>query len=337
MPEFPGLKFESLNEAAVREQVIAPILQHLGYRSGTRYDIIYERLLRYPKVSLGRKDSKKDPPLRGSADYVLEVDSLVRWVVEAKPPVEISIDDIEQAWTYASHPEVRAVYFVLCNGRILEVFNAHHGPNASAVLSVPYEKIAEQWGKIANCLSPKALLRDFQGPAVDTGLSIGLGLRSSAQITNGWIQYDYNSFDNRALNEIQTTIFSGLVQRNAKGVLVAYLKTTSPIRQFQELYERLGLTVFEMISDDSVLSTDPQCCTEFVIERSIIFLAGEQLLNISTWQQVILEKDIRFETLTSAKGYLRDSIFLGRFVQKLRCEDLGFSAEVAGPFQVHFE
>jgi len=60
--EFPHLEFEKLNEA-----------EHLGYRSGTQYDIIYERLLRYPRASLGRKNPERDPPLRGQADYMLEI------------------------------------------------------------------------------------------------------------------------------------------------------------------------------------------------------------------------------------------------------------------------
>lgn len=336
MLEFPHLEFEKLNEAAVREQVISPFLQHLGYRSCTQYDIIYERLLRYPRTSLGRKNPERDPPLRGSADYILEINGLIRWVIEAKPPVPITMDDIQQAWTYANHPEVRAVYFVLCNGQMMEVFYTQHGPSAPAILSVSYEQLANQWGKIADRLSPRALLRDFQCPAVDTGLPIGLGLRSLAQITDGWIRYDYNSFNYTALNELQTAIFSGSVKRNEDGSLVAYMKTSSPIRQFQEFSERLGLAVFEMISVDSVLSTDPQRCSEFVNERSIIFPAGEPFLDISTWQPITFERNIQCETSTSAKGYLRGCVFSGRFFQKLRYLDFNdINAEVAGLFEVN--
>ena len=61
---------------------------------------------------------KKDPLLRGKADYILEASGKVRWVIEAKAPdVQIDIDAIEQAWSYASHAEIRAVYFVLSNGK----------------------------------------------------------------------------------------------------------------------------------------------------------------------------------------------------------------------------
>ena len=82
-----------------------------------RFFVIREQSLRYPRKFLGRKDLSKDPELRGKADYILEAKRKVRWVLEAKAPDgQITQDDIEQAWSYANHPEVRAVYFVLCNG-----------------------------------------------------------------------------------------------------------------------------------------------------------------------------------------------------------------------------
>ena len=40
------------------------------------------------------------------------------------------LDVIEQAGTYSNHPEVRAIYFVISNGRTLTVFRTTDGPNA---------------------------------------------------------------------------------------------------------------------------------------------------------------------------------------------------------------
>jgi hypothetical protein len=89
------------------------LLRYLGYRSGTSANVIREQSLslRYPKASLGRKNPKKDPELRGRADYICKIDDSVQWIIEAKPAQDITINDIEQAYTYANHPEVRAVYF----------------------------------------------------------------------------------------------------------------------------------------------------------------------------------------------------------------------------------
>ena len=123
MPHFPPLPFVRMGEADVREEVLAPLVRLLGYRTGTKFDIIRKQSLRYPKVFLGRKNPTKDAELRGKADYLLEVAGRARWVLEAKAPgIEIDIDSIEQAWTYANHADVRVVYFALCNGLELQVF-----------------------------------------------------------------------------------------------------------------------------------------------------------------------------------------------------------------------
>ena len=108
MQGFPLLPFERMNEADVREEVLAPIIRILGYRTGTEFNVIREQGLRYSKLYLGRKNPSKDPELRGKADYILEIRDRVRWVLEAKAPcVDIAANDIEQAWSYANHPLIR--------------------------------------------------------------------------------------------------------------------------------------------------------------------------------------------------------------------------------------
>src|SRR5260370_1192102 len=72
MPQ--SIPFAALNETDVREEIIAPLLRRLDYRSGSHNNIIREQFLRYPKLSLGRKVPHRDPELRGKADYILEVD-----------------------------------------------------------------------------------------------------------------------------------------------------------------------------------------------------------------------------------------------------------------------
>lgn len=96
MPENDNIDFTRLNETDVREEIIAPLIRELGYRSSTEHNVLREQSLRYPRLSLGRKDTRKDPLLRGKADYILEAGGLVRWVIEAKAPTcDIDIDEIE--------------------------------------------------------------------------------------------------------------------------------------------------------------------------------------------------------------------------------------------------
>jgi hypothetical protein len=133
----PKIDFTLLNETDVREEIIAPLLRQLGYRTGTANNIIRELSLRYPNKFIGRKKEAKDPPLRGKADYICEIDRRVRWVIEAKDPnSEINPDEIEQAFTYAYHPEIRAMYFVLCNGRELKVFKTIDIPSSPPILTL---------------------------------------------------------------------------------------------------------------------------------------------------------------------------------------------------------
>jgi hypothetical protein len=40
--DFPDFDFEKLGETDVREEILAPLLRSLGYRSGTENDVIRE-------------------------------------------------------------------------------------------------------------------------------------------------------------------------------------------------------------------------------------------------------------------------------------------------------
>jgi len=77
---FEVANIENLNETDVREQILAPLIRKLGYKSGTENNVIREQFLKYPKLSLGRKN-QKDPLLRGKADYILEAYRKVNWVM----------------------------------------------------------------------------------------------------------------------------------------------------------------------------------------------------------------------------------------------------------------
>src|SRR5205809_5089995 len=102
MIDLPTFDFAQLGEADVREEIIAPLLKHLGYGVRTENNLIREQSLRYPRVYIGTKNPMRDPVIRGSADYICDAKRKVRWVIEAKSPdVEIGADEIEQAYSYA--------------------------------------------------------------------------------------------------------------------------------------------------------------------------------------------------------------------------------------------
>ena len=138
--EFPPYDFDTLNETDIREEIVAPLLRILGYRSGAENNVIREQPLNYPKSFLGRKKGS-DPILRGGANYICEIQKQVRWVIEAKSPdAAIGLESEEQSWSYANHPEIRAVYFCLANGKEFKIFQTNRGPEAPRGLSVPLRR-----------------------------------------------------------------------------------------------------------------------------------------------------------------------------------------------------
>lgn len=220
--------FEKMNEADVREEIITPLLHRLGYKSGTRNNIVRELSLRYPKVSLGRKNPGRDLELRGKADYILEVEGRLLWVLEAKSPAApISPDDVEQAWTYAKHQEVRAIFFALCNGRKLMVYRTDYAADASPVLSLDYD-FERDFRKLENLLAPEALLREFPETRLDVGVPIAPRLRSLARITGGTLSLRNSSLGAPVVQELQWTVSGGSVQRDESQRLIAFITTTSP-------------------------------------------------------------------------------------------------------------
>jgi hypothetical protein len=331
----PITRFESMNEQDIREDVIAPLLVKLGYRTGTNNNVIREQSLRYPRLFLGHKNAKKDPVLRGKADYILEAGSSVRWVIEAKSPaVEIDPDSIEQAYTYANHPEVRSVYFVLCNGRKWMVFQTSLGPNQPAIIDCTYEQLDSNYQILHNLLSPDSFMRDYPRTQPDTGLPIGEGLRSVVRVASGKISYTSNSINLTSVNELQITITDGSIERDEQNNLIVFLTTAHPVRSLQNLIDRMGLASFEMQSEGSSISSDASKPTIFHSERTVIFPKGEKLLDINTWEEIELPDNMTCFVSTQASGYLYKNIFSGKFLSMMDFRDLGRLVRLDGEFSI---
>lgn len=332
---FEAINFSNLNETDIREEVLAPLLRRLGYRSGTNNNVIREQSLRYPRVYIGRKKFNKDPILRGIADYILEADLKVRWIIEAKSPDnELDLDSIEQAYTYANHPEVRAVYFVLCNGKKLIVFRTNQGPNAKPLVDLSYDELENNYKMLEGLLSPISILRDNPNIEPDLGEPIANGLRSVVRITNGLISYFDSSINIPAINEMNIAISEGAVERDEDGRLVAYLNTIALTRSMQNLNQKLGLSAFEMYSDDSFLSSDPTSPTIFKSKQSIIIPVGEQILDINSWKQITFPYNIHCNVTTQASGHLENNKFHGSFVSIMSYSDSGQQIRLNGKYEM---
>ena len=334
--KFEPLNFEQLNETDIREEVIAPLLRYLGYRSGTPNNIIREQHLKYPKIFLGRKKPNNDPEVRGIADYICEVEGKIRWVIEAKSPSDaITSEEIEQSYSYANHAEIRAVYFCVCNGKELQIYHTNRSPGVGALLTVSYENINDKLVLIKKVLSPSAILRDFPDIEIDSGKPIGPGLRSVVRITGGQIIFSENSIGVPALKGLTLSVTEGAVERK-NGSLVAFLNTCSPFAQLQALNERLGLSSFEVVSADESISIAPEHPTKFRNIQKVILPDGESILDLNSWQQIELPINITCQTETLAMGYMQGQEFIGRFHCKFFYVESQIHIEMVGDFKIHF-
>jgi len=102
----------NFKEDSVREVIILPLLKELGYG---KEHIVRSKSLSHPFLKIG---SNKNIPIRLVPDYSLKVNGSFAWVLDAKSP-DKNINDtsnIEQVYSYATHPEIRSIYFALCNG-----------------------------------------------------------------------------------------------------------------------------------------------------------------------------------------------------------------------------
>jgi hypothetical protein len=320
-------------EQEVREFIICPMLQRLGYEKGTANNISLgtELKLTYPFDVLGRL-KKTDREVKGRPDYVLDVDGKKRWVIEAKPADEqIDLACIWQAYSYARHGEVRAVCFCLCNGRELQIFDVSSTPEAAHVRTFTYDQFEEEFDTIANILSPEAIKRNWPEPLIDTERPLSLGLRSFSRVIVGNFRYTGSNIEHPLITEMVFTITGGSIERK-DGQLVARITTQSPFDSAQRMSEMVGFDRMHLFSDDQTLSTDPDNPTKFRSISSYLVPKGARVLDFEYPQ------DIRVNSETVVSGYLEGTKLTGTFEAWMRIQLHGVPlSTMKGTFEAFLE
>ncbi|WP_181901726.1 type I restriction enzyme HsdR N-terminal domain-containing protein [Thalassotalea euphylliae] len=156
---FKEFDFSILNdleykEDAVREDIVKPILTKLGYTPSGNNKMIRSRSLEHPFVYIGSQKRK----INIIPDYVLEVSNSPKLILDAKGPNEdiLKGKNVEQAFSYAIHPDIRVRYYALCNGRQLSIFDVTKR-NHIAIIDV--NELDENWDTVHRLLSPIALTK----------------------------------------------------------------------------------------------------------------------------------------------------------------------------------
>lgn len=306
--------FNRMNETDVREIIVRPLLERLGYAHGTKANIRTEVALRYEKAFLGRKKPRKDPPLAGRADYVCDATSYGRWVVEVKAPSQaITQDDVEQAHTYSAHPEIAAAYFLLTNGREFRLYAT--AQLTQPILAWAYEETDQKIMNLFNVVGYEAIRSLMQITKPDANKPLGSRLPSAVKILGGEVVYgdhwsDHPLFQSNALKGTVGAITGGEVKRNEDGRLCATIGIRSAFQQVMELNKLMGLDEESFHCSDEFISRDIERPTIFQSVVSNQLTAGQKVRIFPGLLPLSLP-GFQFTVTTSATGYVDGATFVG--------------------------
>ncbi|MHC3433024.1 hypothetical protein [Delftia lacustris] len=151
--DFSLLNDPDFKEDSVREELIVPLLRKLGYSSSGVAKIIRSKNLSHPFVAIGSQPRK----INIVPDYVFSVNGKHLWILDAKSPNEEITKSIhvEQAYSYAIHPEIRAEMYALCNGREFVLYDTR---KYDPILRFKMEEVNDVWEKLFRILNA-----DIQG------------------------------------------------------------------------------------------------------------------------------------------------------------------------------
>lgn len=185
--DFSALDDPSFKEDAVREELIAPLLRRLGYLPTGRLKVVRSKALTHPFVMVGSKRY----PASIIPDYTLLVDDEPLLVLDAKAPVEpiIKSHHVEQAFSYAIHPEVRCNTYGLCNGRDLVLYDLRR---SAPIFRIAVADIDRRWEDVVRAFDPRALrIPEIRRFKFDFGLyvlKIGVPKGTSVTFPDSFLQ-----------------------------------------------------------------------------------------------------------------------------------------------------
>ena len=172
MLDFDMICDGQFKEDSVREEIIVPILKKLGYSAFGQNKIIRSKVLEHPYIYCGtaKRHIKMIP------DYLLQVEEKNAFILDAKAPGENirAGKNVEQAYSYAIHRDVKVNIFALCNGVELSIFNTDElEPYIFKINELEY-----RWEDVYKLLSPLGFINSqIFNYKPDLGLKLlGIGM-----------------------------------------------------------------------------------------------------------------------------------------------------------------
>ncbi|MBI4822847.1 MAG: type I restriction enzyme HsdR N-terminal domain-containing protein [Nitrospirae bacterium] len=259
----------NFKEDSVREVIVLPILKELGYQQG---DIVRSKTLRHPFLKIG---SKKKIPIKLIPDYALKVANNFAWVLDAKSPSErvTDSDNVEQVYSYATHPEIRSTYFALCNGLEFALFRREQ--TDTPILYFALNEIEQHWAKLKMFLSPDS----FQAGKNFT-------YESTTATAKPTVQFDYQNrplLEEIPIKKQQAKRHFGVhgyFTKQAWNVVAEYIKNFSkPGDLVLDPFGGSGITPIEaLMNNRKAISIDINPMAVFMVQSLIAPVKQQDLL-----------------------------------------------------------
>ena len=166
---------EGFEESSVREEIIKPLLDCLGYSAfDEKRRIIRETKLKHPFTRFGAKSTR----ITEQPDYIIQVNGKNAFTIEAKSPNQniCKGKHVQQAYSYAINIEVKIKRFVLCNGKEIIIFDVDE--NETLLYFKFADALEKDWERLYELLSPDAFInpsifnykRDFGLLCIENGM-----------------------------------------------------------------------------------------------------------------------------------------------------------------------
>ncbi|MDW9526588.1 type I restriction endonuclease subunit R [Sinorhizobium meliloti] len=316
MSIFAPHNVEAMNEDDVAGELVRPLCRALGYSQGNpEANLRSQVALQYDKAFLGHKNPGKDPVLRGRPDFVCEVVSYTRWVVEAKSPsIELSVDDSYQAHTYSTHPEIAAELYMLTNGREFRLYRV--AEPEKVILTWSSDQTDEMLPVLRNILGPEAMKRRAN-VRIDLGKPLADGIGSAVEIVAGHVVYEKTTATiplQKSIDGLTNSIHGKSVKRLEDGRISAQVNVRSAFAELEEIHDAIGFSSLTFNTSEEFLSIDRENPTLLQNIVSATVPAGTEFPTTLLSPGGKLAIGFKADCYTEALGFIEGNIFKGTFV-----------------------
>lgn len=265
---FTGITSESFSdpdfkEDSVRELILAPILSRLGYLPTGETRVIRSKSLKHPFIRIGTRNH----PVTVIPDYTLLYENKPVFILDAKGPNEDILDDkhVQQAYSYAMHPEITCREFGLCNGKEFAIFDVFH---REPLIVLKFQDYEENWADIERYLSVKFLLDPVKRRfAPDFGLALlRTGFEKNTSMVMFGVRLNLFGRINDELYTASANIMYGMIEH--------CVSFDFPFRLLPEIVSGLPLELADRFSN--ALGNAPfQAAAGLVIELDLVARLGD--------------------------------------------------------------